>query len=71
MSEANPIDRVVIESIKQAKCPECGDRVFIPALRFPPKDPEDPEVWCREFGHWAGKLSECANKYIYRNHEAL
>lgn len=53
------LDRQVIEAIKQARCPECGERVLLPKVRFPPKDAQDPEVWCREFGHWVGNLSEC------------
>lgn len=50
---------IVTAAIEQARCPECGDQVFIPAMRTPFDNPTDPEVWCREFGHWAGKLSDC------------
>lgn len=52
-------DTVIIDKIKAVRCPECGQPVFVPALRLPPVDPNDPEVWCREFGHWAGRLGEC------------
>jgi hypothetical protein len=49
----------MFDAVRLARCPECGDHVFIPTLHFPPKSYEDPIVWCREFGHWAGYLSEC------------
>jgi len=53
------VDPIVIAQIDKARCPQCGDRVFVPSLRMPPDNPEDPFVWCRDMGHWEGRLSEC------------
>jgi len=44
------------ERIKDARCPDCGRKVFVPSVSQPS---DDPVVWCRDMGHWAGKLSEC------------
>ncbi len=46
--------------ITQARCPQCNDAVFIPSVHWPPDNPDDPIVWCRDMGHFAGRLSACA-----------
>ena len=50
----------VREIIRAARCPECGREVFAPKVANP-RISDDPIVWCRDFGHWEGKLSECVN----------
>lgn len=42
--------------IKGARCPICGDKIFVPSIHCPPENPEGPIVWCRDFGHYAGHL---------------
>jgi len=53
--------------IENAKCPECGDRVFVPMeglreLYGGDKSKDDPIVYCSDFGHWVGWLSDCKGK---------
>jgi hypothetical protein len=50
--------------IESARCPVCGDIVIKPRFAATDDGPTsndrpDPQVWCSEFGHWAGLLSEC------------
>jgi len=50
--------------IENAKCPECGDRVFVPKegireLYGGDNSKDDPVVYCSDFGHWVGWLSDC------------
>ena len=46
-----------------ARCPKCMYKVIRPAFTagdpMSNNDDNDPEVWCSDMGHWAGKLSEC------------
>lgn len=55
------VNHDVIVAIDRARCPQCGDMVFVPSVRLPPDDLTDPVVWCRDMGHWQGRLSECDN----------
>ena len=48
-----------------ARCPKCRYKVVRSPLTagdpLSNNDENDPEVWCSDMGHWAGKLSECLN----------
>ena len=54
-------DRVnIIEKLKSATCPECGDGVIVPAHGNEGGiNGDNPIVYCKEMGHWAGMLDEC------------
>ena len=43
------------------RCPECGRVVVKPRMTVSGSDNSgpDPDVWCSDMGHWAGRLSEC------------
>ena len=60
--EASEHERLVSD----ARCPQCGDKVFLPkdSLRAAyggDNGKHDPQVWCSDFAHWIGFLSECAH----------
>ena len=55
------------KTLKNARCPVCGDKVFIPKEGFRKiydenNDLNDPIVFCRDMAHWIGRLSECKIK---------
>ena len=61
--EFQDLDKVrVQERVDRAKCPKCGDGVFIVAEGWQKQyggTPENPVLSCRDMGHWWGFLSEC------------
>jgi hypothetical protein len=75
LNDKTPVTERFNRYVEFARCPQCGDKVFIPSVHRPPNNPEDPWVWCREFGHWAGHLSDCTMKaefiLTYFNDEAF
>ena len=46
-----------VEKANKARCPECGDSVFIPNIGW--IEDMGIEVICYDMGHWMGKLSDC------------
>ena len=51
-----------MKRVEKARCPECGDRVFVPARgwqKYYGGTPENPVVICRDMGHWIGTIDEC------------
>lgn len=56
----------ILYLLEHAKCPKCGERVFMPAGYWQKYtdgrwvSPENPVVWCRDMGHWYGQLSDCS-----------
>ena len=62
LNDKTPVTERFNRYVEFARCPQCGDKVFIPSVHCPPENPENPWVWCREFGHWAGDLSDCTMK---------
>ena len=56
--ETNSFVKLMRLAVAAARCPECGDNIFIPSV-IKMGMTEDPIVWCRDMGHWTGNLSEC------------
>ncbi len=50
---------IIKAALKQARCPECGNKVFVPGVTCLPARLDDQELWCRDHAHWAGRLSDC------------
>ena len=49
----------LLKKVNAAKCPVCGDGVFIPkGFREMGSTLENPIVYCRDMGHWAGFLQD-------------
>lgn len=49
-------------NIEKARCPECGNKVFVPMIGWQRSNvatPENPFVLCGEMGHWGGLYSKC------------
>jgi hypothetical protein len=55
-----PLLKRLLEKVGAAKCPICGDGVFIPNKGFQMKGSttENPTVFCKDMGHWVGYLSD-------------
>jgi len=49
-------DGVLYPTPENARCPKCGDEVFFPSMG---EKEADPIMWCKDMGHWVGRLSEC------------
>ena len=45
-------------SVPKSRCPQCKSSVFISRAQHQ-NNPNDPIVWCKDMGHWTGRLSEC------------
>jgi len=52
----------LLRRLDNSRCPKCGDEVFIVKKGFQEEyggTREDPIVFCRDMGHWVGRLSDC------------
>ena len=52
----------IANKLKNAKCPKCGDSVFLPSIRWQKYyngKVNNPIVMCRDMGHWIGTIDEC------------